>query len=170
LPRMTGFDVIAPKPVALPARRRKRQRTSSCGIVRASSLVAVAARWLALLPFAVVQDPLAAWDPHPAAAPTKRNAATSAATVRASPGEGLPRRSRCSATGSKGLRAAETRDSRLRRPYRSHRSRRRLRRFRSSFPAVCRPGNRWRSYRSASWSSSHPSKWWWCRSSCGWWW
>jgi hypothetical protein len=40
---MIGFEVIAPKLVTL-ACRRKRQRTSSRGIVRASSLVAVAAR------------------------------------------------------------------------------------------------------------------------------
>ena len=63
---MIGFEVIAPKPVPLEC-RRKRQRTLSRGIVRASSLVAVAARWLAMLPFAEVQDTLTARAPQPAA-------------------------------------------------------------------------------------------------------
>jgi hypothetical protein len=40
---MIGFEVIEPKSVAL-AGRRKRQRTASRGIVRASSVVAVTAR------------------------------------------------------------------------------------------------------------------------------
>jgi hypothetical protein len=42
-PRMIGFEVIAPKSVAF-ACRRKRQRTLSFGMVRASSAVAVTAR------------------------------------------------------------------------------------------------------------------------------
>jgi hypothetical protein len=87
--------VIAPKLVALEW-RRKRQRTLSRGIVRASSSVAVAARWLATLPFADGQDPLAARAPHPVAAAANSNTAARAATWTAdeAPGERLPRRSR----------------------------------------------------------------------------
>src|SRR4051812_2059139 len=62
---MIGFEVIAPKSVAFTC-RRKRQRTSSRGIVRASSSVAVTARWLAGPPFAETHDWLPLWPPHPA--------------------------------------------------------------------------------------------------------
>src|SRR3954447_15193884 len=79
---MIGFEVIAPKLVALEW-RRKRQRTSSCGIVRASSSVAAGARWLATPPFADVQETFAASAPHPTAAQENSNAAASAATDRA---------------------------------------------------------------------------------------
>ena len=78
---MIGFAVIAPKLVAF-ACNRKRQRALSRGIVRASRSVAVAARWLALLPFADVQETLAARAPQPAATPANRSAAATAATRR----------------------------------------------------------------------------------------
>src|SRR6478609_1191703 len=81
LPRMTGFEVIAPKPVPS-ACSRKRQRTSSRGIVLASSFVASAARRLELLPFAEGQDWLADRAPQPAAAPAQRSTATNAAMER----------------------------------------------------------------------------------------
>ena len=55
---MIGFEVIAPKPRPFEW-RRKRQRTVKRGIVRASRSVALAARWLATLPFAVGHDPFA---------------------------------------------------------------------------------------------------------------
>src|SRR6478672_10541498 len=107
---MIGFEVIAPKLVAL-ACRRKRQRTFSRGIVRASSFVAVAVRWLATLPFAVAQDTFAARAPQPAAAAATSNTAARAAvgprgstcaTISGSddeaPGERLPRRSHMSSS------------------------------------------------------------------------
>jgi hypothetical protein len=57
---MIGFAVIAPKSVALRG-KRKVQRTRSRGIVRASSVVAVAvaARRFEGSPFAAGQDPAA---------------------------------------------------------------------------------------------------------------
>ena len=74
---MTGFEVIAPKSVTL-AWRRNRQRTVSRGIVRASSDVAVIARWLATLPFADGQSWRAAPPPHPAASPANDSASATA--------------------------------------------------------------------------------------------
>src|SRR6476469_2529475 len=95
LPRMIGFEVIAPKLVAL-AWRRKRQRTSSRGTVRASRSVAATERWLAVLPFADGQSTLAPRAPHPAAAAANKNTAARAVTAPndEAPGERLPRRSR----------------------------------------------------------------------------
>src|SRR4051812_34099246 len=76
---MIGFEVIAPKPVP-PERRRKRQRTFSRGILRASSTVAVAARRLAALPFADGHGPSAARAPSSAAGPASSSADASATT------------------------------------------------------------------------------------------
>jgi hypothetical protein len=53
---MIGFAVIAPKSVALRG-KGKVQRTRSRAIVRASSLVAAAARRFEASPFAAGQDP-----------------------------------------------------------------------------------------------------------------
>ena len=78
---MIGFEVIAPNAVTF-ACRRKRQRTWSRGMVWASSEVAVAARWLATLPFADVQPWLAAWPPHPASESASATAATHQRTDR----------------------------------------------------------------------------------------
>src|ERR1700710_1802518 len=81
---MIGFEVIAPKPRPFEW-RRKRQRTVKRGIVRASSSVALAARWLATLPFAGGHAPFAARAACPAAGPASSDAAASATASRSTP-------------------------------------------------------------------------------------
>jgi hypothetical protein len=83
-PEMIGLAVIAPNDEPRPL-RRKRQRTLSRGIVRASIAVAASARRFERSPFADVHDAPDGCDPpHADAIPASETAvAAAAASVRA---------------------------------------------------------------------------------------
>jgi hypothetical protein len=77
LPEMIGLAVIAPNDEPRP-RRRKRHRTLSRGIVRASIAVAASARRFERSPFADVHDAPGCDAPHADAIPANETAVATA--------------------------------------------------------------------------------------------